>query len=77
MTQPDSDNNGDKIEAILVTAILCTVQTSKKRHFRFCIPSGGIVDFRDMEDLAKENGVTEPQWEILLNKIELALESLI
>jgi len=66
-----------EIKAVLVTAVLCTVQTGKNRHFRFCIPSGGIIDFNEMEDLARENGVTEVQWITLLDKIEDAMESMI
>ena len=65
-----------KIEAVLVTAILCTVQTGTKKHFRFCIPSGGLIDFNEMEELARENGVSEPQWLVLLDKIEQAMEGL-
>lgn len=66
-----------KITAVLVTAVLCTVQTSKRKYFRFCIPSGGLIDFNEMEELARENGVTEPQWLVLLDKIEEAMESMI
>lgn len=76
MSQKSSVKIG-KIEAVLVTAVLCTVQTGRNRHFRFCIPSGGLIDFNEMEELARENGVTEPQWIILLDKIEDAMESMI
>ena len=75
MSRKESENW--KIEAVLVTSVLCTVQTGRTKHFRFCIPSGGLVDFNEMEELARENGVSEVQWIMLLDKIEDAMESMI
>jgi selenophosphate synthase len=72
---PKEENS--EIEAVLVTAILCTVQTRKNKRFRFCIPGGAIIDYNEMEELARENGVNEEQWLLLLDKIEEAMESMI
>lgn len=63
-----------KVEASLVTAILCTIQTSKTKYFRFCIPSGTIIDYEEMEMMARENGVSSKQWLTLLDKIEESME---
>lgn len=55
---------------------MCTIQIGTKRHFRFCIPAGCYVDYDEMEELARDNGVTEPQWLALLDEIEHAMETM-
>lgn len=76
----NSDSNwGDqvKIEATLITAILCSIQTGPKKYFKFVVPSGfGPFDYDEMEILAKSEGVTETQWLFLLAAIEKSVEQL-
>lgn len=65
-----------KIRASLITAILCSIETQNGDTFRFCIPSGISMDFDEMEELARENGVTGRDWLMLLHEIEKQVDKL-
>jgi hypothetical protein len=65
-----------KVKASLITAILCCVEVKDGTTFRFCIPSGISMDFDEMEELAREQGVTGDDWLRLLHEIEKEVDNL-
>lgn len=66
----------DEVAAEFITAMLCSVQIGEGRRFKFCVPSGCAFDFEEMEERAKDAGVTDIQWASLMDKIEDVFESL-
>jgi hypothetical protein len=63
-----------KVEASLITAVLCSIETRKGKLFRFCIPSGVAMDYEEMEVLAKDSGVRKEDWLRLLIEIEKVID---
>lgn len=64
------------VAAEFITAMLCSVEIEEGRRFKFCVPSGCPFDFDEMQERAKDAGVTDIQWANLMDKIEGVFESL-